>query len=265
MKSIRSLVVLSSVIFVASSVANELLVTKRILIGSLPAVAQTNGKFEVGIGAIQGDGLAYGAATVVLPIGHTMGAQVDVLASNWSGAISGGFAGHAFWRNPAYALAGLYGSFSYTDQGVGYLQNKDVKISRLGAELELYMGNVSFETILGIEGGDIRSRIFGITDIAFYPAEDFRLAAGYRYLGGKHIAALGAEYLTPLHFNGLRPALFAEARAGQDNNRMIIGGVRVYFGDEKKSLMARHRQDEVRNRLTDEMFSVTASQNDRRR
>ncbi len=226
------------------------------------AVSALNGKLDLGGGALNGNGLGYGIGSISAPIGNAYGVQLDALAGSFNGDFVGGVSGHGFWRDPSKALAGIYSSYTYADQRfgpVGAGGKSGIQIGRVGAEGELYFNRVSFEAIVGYEAGDIKGRVFSFADMALYPIDNFRMSIGHRYVGGKHVAAGGLEYLTPYKFGSVVPALYAEGRAGEDNYRAVYGGVRFYFGEASKTLIKRHREDDPHTRIPDELFAIPSA------
>jgi hypothetical protein len=79
---------------------------------------------------------------------------------------------------------------------------------------------------------------------------------GHRYLGGKHALALGTEHAFTLG-NGQASSLFVEARLGEGDFHGVWGGLKFYWGQKDKSLIARHRQDDPP--VWDTLFSITNS------
>ena len=224
---------------------------KAVPAGCVQAVDGINGKLA-GLGGSFGDHGIYGAlGSLSLPLGCEWGFQFDATAASFDGRFLGAAAGHLFWRDPAKALLGVYGSFAYWDQVGG------VRIGHVGPEGELYMGRWTLQGVAGVEFGnhasglvgsliqtyDIRTRFFDQVNLAYYLQDDFKIYAGHRYLSGKNALALGGEYGIPAG-HGIMAALFAEGRIGEDDYHGVWGGVRFYFGQKDKTLIRRHREDD---------------------
>lgn len=221
----------------------------------LPAVSGPNGKLSLLGGGFEfddEDGAFYGAAGAFsVPLGQALGLQVDGMLTSSDDDLAGGVAGHLFWRDPTKALVGLYGSWT----SVG---GSDVDAYRFGVESEVYLGPISLEGMIGWESLDFddfddEDNLFALADIAFYPTDDLRLSVGYRRWDDRDIAAVGAEYQLPANWGGTSAALFAEGRIGEDDYKAVWGGLRFYFGGESKSLIRRHREDDPRKRLEEDL------------
>ncbi len=213
----------------------------------LPAVSAFNGKIaafggwldddvgDTGIGGIMG--------AFSVPLGHRFGFQGDAMAATAHGDFVGELGAHLFWRDPSTGLLGLYGEYVTRD-------NPDWETWRLGVQAEAYLGNISVEGIVGFEETDFPTGvgddddIFGYLDAAYYLNDDFRVAVGYRHLDGINVGAAGLEYQLSTSFLGSGTSVFAEGRVGEDDYAAVWGGVRLYLGQENKSLIRRHREDD---------------------
>jgi hypothetical protein len=225
---------------------------------SLPAVSGPNFKIDGFGGYFETEntdgGVAGASGSFTMPLGERFGAQLDGMAASVDGDFIGGVAGHLFWRDPATGLLGAYGSYVTRD-------NSGIDTWRLGAEGELYFGQLSLEAIAGYEDVDSPagivddSNIFAIADAAYYITDDFRVSVGYRHLLDIHIGAVGMEYQLPSDFVS-GASLFAEGRIGEDEYAGVWGGLRIAFGGGDKSLIRRHREDDPRNRLPDDLFDI---------
>jgi hypothetical protein len=228
----------------------------------LPAVSAPNGKLSA-FGGGQ-DGTLYGlAGSFTVPLGFAYGLQVDGLVGSGDGAAFYGVAGHAFWRDPAKGLIGVYGSYvgweasdtvgvSSPIDGVADVTGADV--GKIGLEGAAYLGPVSLEGLGAYQFGD-RTGFTGKATLAVYPGENLRFDGGVRYLDGVGaIGTVGAEW-QPHDGSGF--TLFASGAFGADDYSQVLGGVRVYFSDTHKSLIKRHREDDPGNDLPDDLFTTT--------
>ncbi len=128
---------------------------------------------------------------------------------------------------------------------------------RAGIEGEAYLGRFSIEAMLGWQGLDFDAgghddNIFALADLAFYPIDNLRLSAGYRFWNDINMAAFGAEYQLPMQWGGSAASLFAEARVGEDDYLSVWGGLRFYLGAQPKPLIRRHREDDPHLRMEDQ-------------
>lgn len=205
-----------------------------------PAVSRPNGKVAIRGGTLDDDGAAIADFSFTAPLGHAFGIQFDGLGGviDDDGVASG--AVHLFWRNPSKGLIGGYVSANTVGGDDFY---------RFLGEAHVYRGRFSLEGYAGWEEADLDSGAFWLGQVAFYPTENLRLKLGTLYSGwadGDHTAPgtlgmVGLEYqLRSNDRNAL--SLFSEARFG-DDYYAALGGVRLYFGDNK-SLLRRHREDD---------------------
>lgn len=225
--------------------------------GTKPAVSGFNGKLDVSYLHYDADagGNADGGAvigSISLPVGHSFGVQVDGgfahLDVNVGGEVTiGGVALHGFWRDPDVALLGFYGHYANID-GLGA---SGIDSWRFGIEGELYLDRISLEGFAGadhVSGGGVSDTFFNAEAIAaFYATDDFRIHAGIAHQFEDTVGKIGAELMLPI--GGNMTSLYADGTFGDDVT--IRAGLRIYFGQSGKSLMARHREDDPRAKITD--------------
>jgi hypothetical protein len=215
------------------------------------AVDGLNGKIAGFGGSFANDGVYGGLGSLTTPLTCDFGAQIDGDAASFDGRFLGTIAGHLFWRNPNFAMLGVYGSYTDWDRAGG------VRAGHVGGEGAWYAGRFALQGIAGVESGNTRSetnglfittydvdtRFFDAVNLAYYPSDNLEVYAGHRYLYGQHALALGGEWGLPLS-NGVMAALFVEGRIGEDDYHGVWGGIRFYFGQKDKSLIRRHREDD---------------------
>ena len=109
-----------------------------------------------------------------------------------------------------------------------------------------------------IQGFDVRTRFFDMVNLKYYFADNANAYVGHRYLGDKNALALGTEVALPLS-RGIMGSAFLEGRVGEGSFHGIWGGLRFYFGDGDKSLIARHRTQDPNNWMPDSLFSILNS------
>lgn len=205
--------------------------------GCVPAVSAINGKIEGAGGLYEdeaGDGARFqGVASLSLPLGCLLGAQIDVGAGDLDGDGFFGVGGHLFMRDPSSYLLGIHGQ---------YIDLSGEDIFRLGPEAEFYLDNVTLSAMAGLE--DVES--FDTDDVvaqieaAYYINDNFKLYAGYRHFLPIDAGAVGFEFQP----EALPGSVFVDAMVGSDDYVSVMGGLRFYFGAEDKSLKARHREDD---------------------
>jgi hypothetical protein len=218
-----------------------------------PAVSAFNGKFEAAYlwtrvdGAGSSDGLQV-AGALTFPLGNRFGLQVDGgVGRIGGGATAFGVGAHLFWRKPETALLGMYGDF----QRISAL---DISSWRVAVEGELYLGRFTLEGLAGAERVDAAglagTDFIGEAIAAYYFADNFRIHGGAGYRFERAFARIGAEAMLPFAANNV--ALFADGTFAE-HATTVRAGVRVYFGQAGKSLLARHREDDPGIRLFDAM------------
>lgn len=251
-----------------------------------PAVDGVNARTEPFGGRIANRAILGNQGAVTFPVSGSLGAQIDAAFGSLDRRGFGNLAGHFFWRNPNQALFGLYASHTRWAQFGG------AYVNQVAAEGEFYSGRFTLQGIAGIEWGnrasstsiftsivppgvgfsypagiattsafasafDVRTRFFDQINFKYYFTDNGLGYVGHRYLGGKHALALGGEYAFPI--NRFMVSAFIEGRVGESNFNGVWGGLKFYFGEKSKSLMARHRQDDPNIWSTDTLFSITNS------
>lgn len=227
--------------------------------GTKPAVSGINGKLDLGYNYIDFNNVPgyfdapYAIGTISLPVGHSFGVQFDAGYARYSSSVLpgsvtiGGGAIHAFWRNPDVALAGIYAH--YVDLSVGPV---NAGVWRLGAEAEIYLDRVSLEAFAGADllNAPAGNQEFFTGDIyaAFYATDNIRLQAGVVHSFNNTVGRIGGEAMLP--FGGNNVSLYAHGSFGSGIDS-VHAGMRIYFGEQGKSLIDRHRQDDPKTRLND--------------
>ena len=256
-----------------------------------PGVDGFNGKYEALGGTLANQTLVGNQGALSFPLGGPLGVQIDAAFGSLAHQQFGHAAGHLFWRNPGQGLFGIYASHTHWDQFGG------VHVSQVAGEGEFYSGRWTLQGIAGAEFGnftsnttattstiapgltqsfgglgipgvtttnlfttmyDVHSRFFDQINIKYYLTDDWVGYLGHRYLGGKNALALGSEYAIPLG-NRLEVAAFVEARVGEGDMHGVWGGLKFYFGQHDKPLIARHRQDDPNVWGVDSLFSIVNS------
>jgi len=238
----------------ASAADLEPLVTKAPALGTpayLPAVDGLNFKAD-GFGGTIANRTAYGSqAAVSIPLGGQYGLQLDGALGSFDDRFFGSVAAHAFWRDPARGLAGLYTSNTFWDRMGGAF------VGRFGGEGALYLNRWTLQGVAGVEAGsnkseivgsiintiDVRTRFFDQISASYYLTDDLRLSIGHAYTDGRNMLTLGGEWGFPVSANTMG-SLFVEGRAGEGDFHGVYGGLRLYFGNHDKALIRRNREDD---------------------
>jgi len=284
-KASLSLLFLSSVSAVAadnapSSFAPSVPMITAITSDSKPAVDGVNGKMEIYGGAGQGNsisisgiaglspaqsstvwkGIGGASGTITLPIGHSLGAQVDLTSGTFGNSALGAAAGHLFWRDPDKGLIGAYGDGLVLGSRVGS------GIWTAAGEFESYLGKFTGRAILGVQGASyyraglnpfevysygghkaftVPDYFHDFVEAKFYPIDDLAISVAHIYSFGRNAVRGEVEYLLPQFRGGkIAPSAFVSAAYGWNNSSSIMAGIRVYFGNHDKSLIRRQREDD---------------------
>lgn len=205
-------------------------------------------------------GISGVTGVLTAPIGHDFGFQLDLGTGTFERGVQGSAAGHFFWRNPDQGLVGVYGSGQYWTRYGGKAG------WNIGPELEKYFDQFTIGGTLGAQGFDFYNvtwnptqpintqrnacnyqpiRFFDNVEAKYYPTDDLMMKVGHTYTKGNNAVTAGAEYI-PDQFRGgaTAAALFIDGAYGWDKGSMVMGGVKVYFGNSDKSLKRRHREDD---------------------
>jgi hypothetical protein len=246
------------------------------------AVDGFNGKVE-GFGGSLGNHTLYGSrGALSIPLAGLWGLQIDGAAGRWYDANFGDIGSHLFWRNPSQGLVGIYGKVMHWN-GYG-----GINVAHLAAEGEYYWQRWTVQGIAGVEFGssastsastssvgiagtpyffpntlsttvfDVKTRFFDEINLKYYFNDDVSGYVGHRYLGGRNMLALGAEAALPLG-GGVMASAFVEGRIGEDNSEGIWAGLKFYFGQKDKPLIARHRQDDPNIWAIDSLLTIASA------
>jgi hypothetical protein len=201
-----------------------------------PAVSKTNASLFVRGGAYdeinsdtQGEGDLL--LKVTTPLGHSFGAQGEGVIGTDEHY---GFGGHLFWRDPSWALAGVFGSYDVTN---------DVELIRYGGEVDFYLGQFTAGGRAGHQEGDVGDGFFGTVDVKFYATPNFVVRGGVEFEpddGRDEVGRVGFEWQPAMDSSpGL--SIFADGEWGDDYDH-IRAGLVIHFGSEGMTLIDRHRK-----------------------
>ncbi len=210
-----------------------------------PAVSGTNGKLSVIGGGVsdpdsvdEDSGLAGLEGSLTLPLGTTLGVQIDGALASIDGDGFGQTGAHVFWRDPSKGLLGLYGGYAHLDRAGGQ------DLGRIGAEAQLFLDRLTLDSALGYRFLDVDDEAFGRARVQYYPTDNLMLSGGLEYEGDA-FAAVGAEYQLASH-GGYAMSLFAQGRVNDEETYGAFGGLRIYFGEDM-NLIDRHRRQDPDN------------------
>ncbi len=209
-----------------------------------PAVDGFNTKLSFEGGPTFGGGEVYGASgSATIPLGHQFGLQLDGVVGAVDGnAIDGVevFAGaaHLFWRDPSRGLVGAYASAIHADIFGG------LNVYRGGLEGAVYPGRFTIEGIIGVFHADFSDTdFFADAELGYYPDDDVRLSLGYSVVADDHVFKFGGEWAFASQA-GTASSTFVDGYVNADGDGLAIAGLRFYFGQNDKTLIRRHREDD---------------------
>jgi hypothetical protein len=201
-----------------------------------PAVSETNLKLS-GSGGQTDDNTSWSVnAGLTMPLGQFTGVQLEAGGSGVDNDTSYGAAAHLFTRDPDSYLLGVFASYAKEDQF-------DLQAEQIGAEAELYMGQVSLLAKAGYQFSDTLSdTAFGQIDLRWYATDNFAITAGGNFQQDTSQGHLNFEFMPGLSaLPGL--AFNVEGIVGEDDYHSIMGGITYYFGSDA-SLKDRHRKQD---------------------
>jgi len=268
-KALLQTTMLAGIVGVTYLSAQSALADERAFTPNYVAVDGFNGKIE-GLGGSRAGHAIYGSrGALSIPLNGPWGVQIDGGVGSWDSEFFYSVGGHLFWRDPAQALFGVY--VNHLDwSGFGGLN-----VTQVAAEGEYYWQRWTLQGVVGVEFGnsstvvtttppiptvvgatavfipgvtttttyDIDTRFFDQINLKYYFADNAAGYVGHRYLGGLHAAALGGEVAMPVG-GGRMASAFIEGRIGESGAEGVWGGLKMYFGQKDKPLIARHREDD---------------------
>jgi len=228
---------------VAVSVLALLLTSTSVIAQS--AVSQPNGKIEIEGGTYTNPFIGQYAAGISFsaPFGDQVGFQVDGAFHNRGNAVTTGGAIHLFARDPDAYLAGA---------AAGYVVTDAAKLFAVGPEFEIYADQLTIEAWAGWANMDYvsalrtdRSGYFALADVAYYATDNTRVSFGGGTILNNETFNIAFEH----SFVESQMPFSVTGKLGWDEGfgTRVAVGFKSYFGDESKSLIDRHRQDDPRN------------------
>jgi hypothetical protein len=217
-----------------------------------PAVSQTNIKITGLRGAVDEEDSWFANATLTTPLGQSWGLQVEGGVNDVDGNTTWGAAAHVFTRDPESYLLGLFAAYASEDQF-------DIDATRVGAEAELYLNQVSILAAAGYQFSDgAGDTAFGDIEVRWYITNDFALSGGGSFDETNSIGRVGVEWQPG--FSALPGLAFRiDGAFGEDDYQSIMGGITYYFGADA-SLKDRHRRQDPASALNSLLLSVQKEQ-----
>jgi hypothetical protein len=173
--------------------------------------------------------------------------------SDIDGNTTWGAAAHVFTRDPESYLVGLFAAYAREDQF-------DIDATRVGAEAELYVNQLSLLLAAGYQFGDasIDETAFGDVEVRWYVTDDFAVSGGGSFDETNSVGRAGVEWRPG--FSALPGLAFRiDGAFGEDDFQSILGGITYYFGADA-SLKDRHRRQDPELAVDNLLFSVQGKQ-----
>jgi hypothetical protein len=217
-----------------------------------PAVSQTNLKITGTGGTVDDEGAWFANGILTAPLGNSFGLQLE----GGGGAIDGnavyGASGHLFTRDPEAYLIGLFAAYAAESEF-------DLDATRVGAEAELYLDQVSLLVAAGYQfSSAINETAFGDIEVRWYVTNNFMLSGGGSFDEHNSVGTAGIEWQPG--FSALPGLAFNVTGAFGDNDfDSIMGGITYYFG-ANASLKDRHRRQDPDSALFSLFQSVQKEQ-----
>ena len=202
-----------------------------------PAVSAINGTVFVRGGSYDtssgsrdnGQGELLGKVTI--PLGQSFGAQAE---AGFGTDEYYGVGGHLFWRDPSWAMAGVF---------VSHDNNNELDLTRFGAEADFYLGNFTVGGRVGHQSGDVGEGTFGAVDVSFYVTPDLAARAGIEFEpddGRDTVGRIGFEW-QPAADSSPGLSVFADGEWGDDYDH-VRAGLKIHFGTTGMTLIDRERK-----------------------
>ena len=213
-----------------------------------PAVSQTNLKVTGTGGVSDSDSAWFVNAALTAPLGQSWGFQLEGAGSGTDGDTMYGAGAHLFTRDPESYLLGLFAAYASEEKF-------DLDATRLGAEAELYLNQVSILVDAGYQFSDnVDETAFGDIELRWYVTDNFVLSGGGSFDENNSIARAGVEWQPG--FSALPGLAFRiDGAVGEDDYDSIMGGITYYFGTDA-SLKDRHRKQDPGSALLGLLSSV---------
>ncbi|RJF86425.1 hypothetical protein D3874_04785 [Oleomonas cavernae] len=184
------------------------------------AVAASSFQFDAFGGGDESGGLYGGGASLTLPLGDSIGLQVDGIVGKAASETSYyGGAAQLYFRDPQSYMLGLAVSALKIDEEAQF------SVSAIG---EYYIDQITIETLAGVQTGDIVDGGFvGRLGLAYYASPNFKVGGGVTFTDASDFGGdIGVEYLVA---PGSGLSLYATG--GFDNGGSVgVVGLRLYTG-----------------------------------
>ena len=172
---------------------------------------------------------------VTLPLGHSFGGHIEGMIGT-DGYV--GLGAELFARDPSMGMAGIYSTYESLD---------DVDMTRIAAEAEIYLNQITLGGAVGQQSGDVKDGVFGQLEVKFYASPDFVLKARGETSPTIDRLKVGAEWRPGFEaLPGL--SMFADGEFGEDYTAASIG-LSLHLGGAGTTLIDRDRREDPERNL----------------
>lgn len=201
-----------------------------------PAVSQSNLKVTGTGGTANDEGSWFAGGIFTAPLGHSWGLQLEGGVGGVDSDTIWGGGAHLFTRDPDAYLLGVFASYAGEDEF-------DLDATRLGAEAEIYLNQVSILAKAGYQFSDgLDDGAFGDIELRWYLTNDFVVAGGGSFDENNTFGRASIEWQPG--FSALPGLAFrVDGVVGDDDFDSIMGGITYYFG-ANANLKDRHRRQD---------------------
>jgi hypothetical protein len=195
-----------------------------------PAVKKTNFGVIARGGSVSGDEIFDLGGKITLPIGEKFGVQVELGGGN-NEYFGTGL--QLFWRNPDDGLVGVFASHE---------NEFGLDLDRFGVMGEVYIGQITVSSKVGLQSGDVADDVFGSLEVAYYASDALKLRVLGDFTAEVSTVTAGIEWRPALE---LAPNLsvFADLSQSDRDQSAVMVGMSLHFGDST-SLMDRDRAED---------------------
>lgn len=232
--------------------------------GPRPAVDGLNGMADVAAGSMKGKSIYSGGGLVAIPLGNSFGLELKGVGGAFGQHEFGSAGVNLFWRDPSIGRFGVIADYIGTDTAFGRFDGY-----HLAFEAAHYFGRFTLRGQAGVAtnepyrltyGGETFTLIGRQTNFTekvaldYYLQDNLKLSIGHSYSNDTHAATAGFEWALPTGFHKTMTSFFAEASFASGNTS-VFGGLRVYAGQQDKTLIRRHREDDAT--LAQQLFIIS--------
>jgi hypothetical protein len=203
-------------------------------------------------GQVEDEGAWFVNGILTAPLGNSWGFQLEGAGAGVDDEHVLGGAAHLFTRDPESYLLGLFAAYASESEF-------DLDATRLGAEAEIYLDQVSVLVAAGYQFSDsLEESAFGDIELRWYISDNFAVSGGGGFMEDSSVARLGAEWQPG--FSALPGLAFrVDGAFGDDDYDSVMGGITYYFG-ANASLKDRHRRQDPASALVGLLQSVQQEQ-----